>query len=534
MSNNISNIINKLYNKVGYSEKYGGSLWFTVIFCLVSFLILSYYYVYNNLQPIKADWENQRCKPNIMPFAGLINPPESGEETPFEFTANNFTNCIQSILSDIIGIFTAPFYYLINVFSEVLSIISEAIQGIRKFLDSLRNAFISTASEVMDRILNVLIPLQLILIKVKDMFNKSQGIMSSAVYTLLSIYYTLQSSVGAIVEIIVVILLALAVLILMFFAIPFGAGIPFAIPLLVIFIMISIPGIMVYIIEVMILKKMVNPLPGIPTCFFGDTQIKLQNGNKVKIKDLDVGMILENNNIVTAKMKLAFINKDIYNLGNVLCTGEHKVLYDNNWIEIKNHPESILTNKKSDYLYCINTSNKTIIINDITFADWDELNNSEIEEIKNKCSNYLPKNSNLEDFHKYLDGGFHENTKIELQDGDNINIKDIEVNNILKFGERVIGIIKIKADDLEVKEFILENGYNFKGGPNLHICDVDLGMVSTLDLYGIKSEEKEKYLYHLITDKSTFYVNGVRFYDYNSCIEKYLDLENIRLLKAVL
>ena len=43
-----------------------------------------------------------------------------------------------------------------------------------------------------------------------------------------------------------------------------------------------------------------------------------------------------------------------------------------------------------------------------------------------------------------------------------------------------------------------------------------------------------KYIYHLTTDKSTFYINGTKYYDYNSCIDKFLDLENIRLLKALI
>jgi hypothetical protein len=48
------------------------------------------------------------------------------------------------------------------------------------------------------------------------------------------------------------------------YLIPFGLGIPFAIPLLITFIMTLVPGIMIYIIQVMILKQWVNPLPGLP------------------------------------------------------------------------------------------------------------------------------------------------------------------------------------------------------------------------------------------------------------------------------
>ena len=58
MNNETYTVINEIYRKSGYLDKYGGSLWVTVILLLVFFIIISYYHVYNNLQPIKADWAN--------------------------------------------------------------------------------------------------------------------------------------------------------------------------------------------------------------------------------------------------------------------------------------------------------------------------------------------------------------------------------------------------------------------------------------------------------------------------------------------
>ena len=532
MNDNIYEIINKLYNKAGFLEKYGGSLWTAIILSIIFFLAISYYYVYNNIQPLKADWINQRCKPGVMPFAGIINPPDPKEMSAFDFTSQNFTYCIQNILTDIIGVFMAPIYYLINSLTEVLNALNKAVQAIREMMNSMRNAFAKTSQEVMGRILNVLIPLQMILVKMRDMMNKTQGIMTGAIFTLLGTYDTLMASVGSIVKIITSILLSLAVLISILFMIPFGLGLPGAIPLLVIFLMILIPGIMVYIVQVMILKKMVNPLPGIPGCFIGDTLLTLNTKEQIKMKDIDVGMVLEDDNIVTAKMKLAFINENFYDLNNVICTGEHKVLYNDNWIKVCDHKDSIKLDTTTDYIYCINTSKKFIKINSEIFGDWDELNNQEIDELKHKCDKYLPNKFNLSHIHKYLDGGFVDNTKIELQDGHNLNIKDIQVNDILRFGERVTGIVKIKADDLEIKKYKLENGCIIIGGPNLQICDNDLGMICTLDMYGIGLNQK--YVYHLITDKRTFNVNGVKYYDYNSCIDRFLDLENSRLIQSLI
>jgi len=529
MSDSIFKVINKIYNKAGFLEKYGGSLWLTLILILVFFVAISYYHVLNNIQPIKSDWLNQRCNPSVMPFAGIINKPD--DQTAFEFTASNFNNCIYSILSDIINIFLAPLYYLVNVLTTLMNLIGESLQAVRQVFDSIRTAIGGVSAEIMSRVLSFLIPLQVILIKIRNMFSQAQGIMTAGMFTLIGTYDTIIATVTGIVKIVTGILLALGAIIVVLFVIPFGFGLPFAIPLLALFITILVIAIIIWIIDMMILKKFVNPLPGIPSCFDGNTILILNNGEKIKMKHIKVGMILEDNNIVTSFMEMACLD-NIYILNNVYCTGDHKVKYNNEWIKVKNNPESKLINKNYERVYCINTSNKTIKINDTIFGDYDELDKNEIDEIKSKCSKYLPKSFNLGDIHKYLDGGFKENTSIEMFDGHSVKIKDVKVNDVLKYGERVVGIVEIKADDLDIKNYTLENNENITCGPNIHIYDSDLGMYSSLDMYG--ESIKVNKIYNLITDKKSFYINGVKYLDYNSCIDKFLDLENISLIKSLI
>ena len=70
------NSVNAMYDKLGYSGKYGGSIWSTVILLLVFFCIIAYYYVMNHLEPIKANWAQERCNPLYIPFAGIIVNPD--------------------------------------------------------------------------------------------------------------------------------------------------------------------------------------------------------------------------------------------------------------------------------------------------------------------------------------------------------------------------------------------------------------------------------------------------------------------------
>jgi hypothetical protein len=531
--------INKIYDSTSYFEKYGGSVWMTILLLLVFFIIISYYHVLNNIQPLKADWVTNRCHPGVMPFAGIINKPDN--MTSSEYTSQNFTYCMQTIFKSVGNTLLEPVYYVINSIKELLDSFLEAINTIRSYISELRSDFSSISSTIMGKILVFLIPILKIIIKFKDSMQKTTGTMTAGVYTLFGTYNTVVSGIGAMLELLIVFLITVASLATVALFIPFGFGLPVFIALLVIFVMLIVPLILVYMINSMVLKQQSESLPSTPGCFHEDTKLKMNNGTIKSIKNIKVGDKLDNNNIVTAKFLVVQNNNVLYDLNNVLVTGDHSVLYNNTWIKVKEHPNASPTNIYSSPLQCLNTSTKKIVINNIVFSDWDELDDSEINEIQNRCSRYMKNGFSLFNIHKYLDGGFHCDTSVEMLNGDSIPIKDVKIDDILRFGERVLGIVKIDASDLHLKKYSL-NIYNNKynnfiiGGPNLQLCDSDLGMISTLDMDNklYDSVSNEKYIYHLITDKKTFFINGIKFLDYNACLDKYIDVEHFKLLKQLL
>ena len=114
------------------------------------------------------------------------------------------------------------------------------------------------------------------------------------------------------------------------------------------------------------------------------------------------------------------------------------------------------------------------------------------------------------------------NTKIELMDGHVVSIKDIKVNDHLRFNERVLAIVKIDASDMEYFKKYEFKENNLIGGPNIIIDDWDLGKINTLNMFGT-TKPKEKFLYHLITDTGKFTANGIKIHDYNGTIENIID-----------
>jgi hypothetical protein len=513
--------IKKMYEKLTYFDQYGASVILFVIITIILFILVSYCYAKINAQPIIDDWPNQRCKPNIIPFAGFITHPDG--ISAVDYTSQNFTYCTQNILSSITGIMVEPITFIVNMIVNILNDIKQAINDIRAMFDKVRTFFQTMAQELMGRIMNMMIPLQKIIISFKDLVGKIQGTMTAGLFTLLGSYYTLKSLMGAIAQFIIIILIALAAMIIVFWIVPFTWGM--AISMTAVFIAIAIPMAIILAFMIDVLKVQTSlSLPSVK-CFDEDTLITMNDGSKKKIIDIKVGDILMDNNVVTAFIKVETKGSIMYNLHNVIVSDSHIVKYNNNWIPVSKHPDAIKnTFYVKPYLYCLNTINKTIIINDITFTDWDEIYGKYIQELTNL-------NIHIYETHKYLDGGFHGNTHIRLKNGIIKHIKNVEVGDILEHNESVYGIVEINGADLS-KQYKYNLGeFIFEGGP-LQICDkkIDYSSTIVLDENLIQEIEKEDKLYHLLTNKKSFHINNINFYDYNASIDLFLEKNKRKLL----
>jgi len=150
--------------------------------------------------------------------------------------------------------------------------------------------------------------------------------------------------------------------------------------------------------------------------------------------------------------------------------------------------------------------------------DWDDIDDMDFVELKNIAEHFIPFNAPTHKIHATLEGGFDYLTKIELEDGRMINISDIKVNDQLRFGERVLGIVTIDTKNLQKVNKYRIKDKSFIGGPNLWVND-NLGKFSTLGLDS-ESVEKPKHLYQILTNTGNFTVDGIQFMDYNSAIEQ--------------
>lgn len=519
-NNNLRSILEKLYKKTGYFDMYGGSIVSTIMILFIFFVIISYFHVISNIKPIKAKWSTQKCNPSVIPFAGIINKPPN--KTAFEFTGDNFNECLNGILTNLTGDFLEPIYYIINTIHSSLKNLSKDIQIVRKKIESLVGNLVSIDSEIMGRILGFTMPIRKIIIKLKDSFSKVLGVGITGAYTTLGLWLSIKTFIGAFIEMMITGLGILAAIIVPLWILPFTWGVAITYTTFFAFVA-AILAIVIKETEDIIGSDL--KVPDKPSCFDENTDIYLEDGTCRKIKNLTLGMKLSDGGVITSILKVAQNNMDMYTYKNVIVSDNHNVLYNNEWVPVSDIPQAVkIPFYNKPYLYCLNTTTKKIIINDVIFSDWDDIDNNELIMLRKTMHEKFGLQIHYNNMHQYMEGGFTDESTVELEDGRTISISELEVNDILGMGNIVKGIVKISTENVEILRVNI-NDEIISSGPNNIVNDEDLGKFSTLEIPAITLSPRKKpdFLYHIITNDGKICINGIIFKDYNGCMEHFLE-----------
>ena len=172
--------------------------------------------------------------------------------------------------------------------------------------------------------------------------------------------------------------------------------------------------------------------------------IKITGDKLVKIKDITPGTKLYDGQMVVSTLK--FVGRcPMFTLGGVQVSGNHKVLYDMDWIRVENHPDATPA-ETCEYVYCLNTSSHRILIGDYIFKDYEETSNPEIlrEFFKRVQTSYGTHNlthAKIETPEKFCYTGVLPTTLVKTESGDMVDAGSVRVGDRLALGGVVKGVI---------------------------------------------------------------------------------------------
>jgi hypothetical protein len=498
---------------------FGGSIFMTGLIFFAFFIIISYLWTLNHFAHIRKNINKYKCSPEVMPFFGWIVDPPNTEMSRFEYTKQNFSQCLNGITDTIAEDALEPIHYSTQLTLDGYKELTGGLNDARKMFSSVRDKASNVTQEMHNKTLNTMLPLQKMMVSLRNMLGQSQGVVTTGLYSVLGSFLTLLSLKGAILE-----LGGIAVAI----AIALGAAIGWFFP----------PAAIIAAILVALLGSVEigfdlafnqsggrEPANGTTSmkrkhCFAPDTIIDIHpsTGQVYTAEEIEVGHNLGKGcgGIITAKMKVSGEHEELYRVGKSIISGTHTIFDEakERWVPVKEHSDSIALLTRKPTLYCFNTSEKIFTIDHYKFKDWDDMSQEEYEHLTNKFNKPI----NADNIHRELDGGWDPSTRFSVYDNltqrfTSKPIHKIKLGDLLEGGEKIIGLVKVKATDLDQGLYP-----DFFSSKNLQTTRGNMRDVSV----SLRKPCFSNILFHLLTDTGKIQQFNRTFLDYNGCIDNFL------------
>jgi len=141
-----------------------------VIFIVINIMII----LSMGIKNIQKEWPKYRCNPLVMPFATLFNKDP----------VTNFESCIKNIQTINMGEILDPVY---NIFSSISDIGDDIVNNIVNFsgvLNIFKLNLGGIINYMLELIINILIEIQVLIMKFKDIIDKLIGIFITLIYVI--------------------------------------------------------------------------------------------------------------------------------------------------------------------------------------------------------------------------------------------------------------------------------------------------------------------------------------------------------------
>ena len=166
--------VKRMYSNVGYITIYSPFILLSVFLIIILILIISFTKVMSNVKDIKDDWENQKCNPSVIPFAGMINPIPN--KTSFESTGENYEECIKHNITNIANVHLDPLKFMTSGITDLFMIITESINFFRSIYATLRNNILDIFNNFYSIFINFLSRFKNIFMGMLNVFSKTQSL----------------------------------------------------------------------------------------------------------------------------------------------------------------------------------------------------------------------------------------------------------------------------------------------------------------------------------------------------------------------
>jgi hypothetical protein len=314
------------------------------------------------------DWENNRCKPYVIPFSSFFKP-SSDPRTPSEFAKENWSFCQKEYIQSAIRLATAEVSALLDEQGGVVGVVQGVVNSISDTFAALWKMCYEAYSTIMKKMMSAASLFRNMLIQLHSLVDRIQGILYSVTMALISLLATFINTVQLvlIVAIIVIGILLVLQIILFFLLMPISG------------LIMTMAAVVSVVVVTVVTAVMASAVAG--ACFAGDTRVHMANGIDIPISEIRVGDTLIDGGVVTAVHE--FARKGIlYNLDGVYVTGDHLVWRkDGKLIPVYQHERASPSSRSDSRVWCLTTTTRCIPVLGHVFADWEEIAEDDIDRL---------------------------------------------------------------------------------------------------------------------------------------------------------
>jgi hypothetical protein len=157
---------------------------FIIIILFILFLCINLFS--GSVQNVKNNWTEYRCIPLMMPLAGYIAPDGTT-------TSDNFSYCIQNIITSFAPTITQPFNYLQKMTVDMMDSINTSNENTIDQTSNIKDSVSVIIGDLYSVFINIIVEFNIIVIKLIDIQGKMAGVMATIMHIMTTVQYTFQS-----------------------------------------------------------------------------------------------------------------------------------------------------------------------------------------------------------------------------------------------------------------------------------------------------------------------------------------------------
>ena len=183
---------------INHSGDIGDIILYLIVFMTIVVLIKSKY----NKEKYINNWEENRCKPYILPISGFLKKQAS--ETVLQATMYNFNGCFWAMIKGYFNILIKPIIYILDIIKSLLSNLTKSIDVMRAQIKIMRNMVLGIVMKMMKRLEHIMEAATFSYSKINEVTKRQLGVYQNIMYLMQSIGVTMSGfangSMGKIID----------------------------------------------------------------------------------------------------------------------------------------------------------------------------------------------------------------------------------------------------------------------------------------------------------------------------------------------